>query len=397
MTRVVVSGLGVAAPGGLDPESFWASLVSPGSCFTPAREYPEGDIPVGQIDAAIDFADLPVPNPGACDRAALLAVAATRSALADAGLGEGAVDRGRVAVVLGNGGGGLMSLDEQYRRVFVDGKRPHPFSVVRAMTSSSASWVSLAFGLRGPCFVTASACASASHALGMGLLLLRAGLADVVVAGGTEAPLSYGTLRAWEAMKILSRTGCRPFARDRDGLVLAESAGILVLEREAHARARGARPRAVLAGFAANADAGDIVAPSAAGMAQAMREALADAGLAPADVAYVNAHGTGTRSNDRTEIEAMRAVFGRDRIPPTSSTKGATGHALGAAGAIEAVATVLAMGRGVAPPTKTLTEPDPDLAFDAIPRAARPMPIPAALSNSFAFGGLNASLVFRAA
>ncbi|WFT77439.1 beta-ketoacyl synthase N-terminal-like domain-containing protein [Methylobacterium sp. CB376] len=290
-----------------------------------------------------------------------------------------------------------MSLDEQYRRVFVDGKRPHPFSVVRAMTSSSASWVSLAFGLRGPCFVTASACASASHALGMGLLLLRAGLADVVVAGGTEAPLSYGTLRAWEAMKILSRTGCRPFARDRDGLVLAESAGILVLEREAHARARGARPRAVLAGFAANADAGDIVAPSAAGMAQAMREALADAGLAPADVAYVNAHGTGTRSNDRTEIEAMRAVFGRDRIPPTSSTKGATGHALGAAGAIEAVATVLAMGRGVAPPTKTLTEPDPDLAFDAIPRAARPMPIPAALSNSFAFGGLNASLVFRAA
>lgn len=397
MTAVVVSGLGVAAPGGLDTETFWTSLVSRQNVFSASRALPDSGIVVAQIDETADFSRLPLASQAACDRSAILAVAAAQAAMADAKLSLDAVAPERVAVILGNGGGGLTSLDAQYSRLFKDGKRPHPFSVVRAMTSSSASWVSLAFGAKGPCFVIASACASATHAIGLAAQMIRAGIVDIAITGGTEAPLSHGTLMAWDAMKIMSRTRCRPFSRDRDGLVVGEGAGILVLERADHARVRGITRSVALAGFASNADAGDIVAPTVDGMARAMRSALADAGLAPDDVAYINAHGTGTRANDLTEGNAMADVFGPGRIPPVSSTKGATGHALGAAGALEAVATILAMERGIAPPTANLVELDPALDFDAIPCVARPMPIPVAMSNSFAFGGLNASLIFRTA
>lgn len=392
MSAVVVSGLGVAAPCGLTVADFWSSLVAGRPVFTPARALPESGVIAAEIPVAADFSDLPIPMPGACDRNALLAVAAARAAMADAGLAPGSVAPERVAVVIGNGGGGLTSLDTQYERLFVENKRPHPFSVVRAMGSSAASWVSIAFGAQGPCFVVASACASGTQAIGVAAQLVRAGIVDVAITGGTEAPLSRGTLMAWNAMKIMSRTGCRPFSRDRDGLVVAEGAGIVILEREAHARARGRRPQVAVASLGAGADAGDIVAPSADGMARAMRAALAEADLAPADIAYVNAHGTGTRANDLTEVQALRSVFG-SAPPPVSSTKAVTGHALGGAGGLEAVATVLAMTHALAPPTAGLT--DPDLDIDAIPVEARPMPIPAAISNSFAFGGLNASLVLR--
>jgi len=394
VSAVVVSGLGVAAPCGLTVADFWSSLVAGRPVFTPARALPESGVIAAEIPVAADFSDLPIPMPGACDRNALLAVAAARAAMADAGLAPGSVAPERVAVVIGNGGGGLTSLDTQYERLFVENKRPHPFSVVRAMGSSAASWVSIAFGAQGPCFVVASACASGTQAIGVAAQLVRAGIVDVAITGGTEAPLSRGTLMAWNAMKIMSRTGCRPFSRDRDGLVVAEGAGIVILEREAHARARGRRPQVAVASLGAGADAGDIVAPSADGMARAMRAALAEADLAPADIAYVNAHGTGTRANDLTEVQALRSVFG-SAPPPVSSTKAVTGHALGGAGGLEAVATVLAMTHALAPPTAGLTDPDPDLDIDAIPVEARPMPIPAAISNSFAFGGLNASLVLR--
>ena len=394
MSAVVVSGLGVAAPCGLTVADFWSSLVAGRPVFTPARALPESGVIAAEIPVAADFSDLPIPMPGACDRNALLAVAAARAAMADAGLAPGSVAPERVAVVIGNGGGGLTSLDTQYERLFVENKRPHPFSVVRAMGSSAASWVSIAFGAQGPCFVVASACASGTQAIGVAAQLVRAGIVDVAITGGTEAPLSRGTLMAWNSMKIMSRTGCRPFSRDRDGLVVAEGAGIVRLEREAHARARGRRPQVAVASLGAGADAGDIVAPSADGMARAMRAALAEADLAPADIAYVNAHGTGTRANDLTEVQALRSVFG-SAPPPVSSTKAVTGHALGGAGGLEAVATVLAMTHALAPPTAGLTDPDPDLDVDAIPVEARPMPIPAAISNSFAFGGLNASLVLR--
>ncbi|GJE19365.1 beta-ketoacyl-[acyl-carrier-protein] synthase family protein [Methylobacterium marchantiae] len=395
MSNVVVSGIGVTCPSGLDLETYWASLTAGRPCFTPVRALPDSDIIAAEIDGSVDFSGLPISVPGACDRNAVLAVSAAGHALADAGLTLGSVAPERIAVILGNGGGGLMSLDTQYERLFAENKRPHPFSVVRAMGSSSASWVSIAYGAQGPCFVIASACASATHAIGVAAQLVRSGIVDVAITGGTEAPLSRGTLLAWNGMKIMSRTGCRPFSRDRDGLVVGEGAGILVLEREVHARARGCLPKVALAGFGSGADAGDIVAPTVDGMVRAMRAALADADLAASDIAYVNAHGTGTRANDLTEVRALREVFGAGTVPPVSSTKGTTGHALGAAGALEAVATVLAMTHSVAPPTAHLTDQDPELDIDAIPLQARSMPIRAAMSNSFAFGGLNASLILR--
>ncbi|KQT78853.1 beta-ketoacyl-[acyl-carrier-protein] synthase family protein [Methylobacterium sp. Leaf466] len=394
MTTVVVSGVGVVAPNGLCAETFWASLVAAAPVLGDAVGLPGSGVTVAQItDAAI------LKDPGiatsACDRSALFALAATRQAMADAGLADGLPDPTRVAVILGNGAGGQCSMDDQYVRLYgQNNKRLHPMTVAKAMVSSSASWVSIATGARGPCFVTSSACASATHAIGLALQFLRGGLADIVITGGCEAPLSVGTIRAWESMRIMSKTACRPFAAGRDGLILSEGAGILILETAEHAARRGHRSGIAVAGFGSNADAADIVAPNIEGMAGAMRLALADAGLSPSDVAYVNAHGTGTTANDRSETAAMKAVFGAATCPPASSTKGVTGHALGAAGALEAIATVLAMQHGIAPPTANFDGVDPDCDLDYIPNQARTMPIPVAMSNSFAFGGLNASLVF---
>ncbi len=394
MSRILVSGLGVVAPNGLSVDPFWHSLIEGRAALGEASVLPGSGVMVAEIRETGFFETLGVPA-SACDRSALFAVAAAREALAEAGLAGGFPRPERVAVILGNGAGGQCSMDDQYVRLYGQGnKRLHPMTVAKAMVSSSASWVSIATGARGPCFVTSSACASASHALGIALQFLRSGLADVVIAGGNEAPLSVGTIRAWESMRIMSRQACRPFAAGRDGLVLSEGAGILILETAEHAARRGHPGRIELAGFASNADAGDIVAPSSEGMADAMRLALADSGLAPGDVAYVNAHGTGTAANDRSETQAMRAVFGAVP-PPVSSTKGVTGHALGAAGALEAIATVLAIRKDLAPPTANYDAPDPDCDLDYIPNRARPMSIPVAMSNSFAFGGLNASLIFR--
>ena len=396
MTSVVVSGLGIVAANGVAVDPFWESLVAAVPVLSEAAVLPGSGIAVAPVrdDAVLTGLGVPVT---ACDRSVLFAVAAARQALADAGLSGGFERPERVAVILGNGAGGQCSMDEQYVRLYQQGnKRLHPMTVAKAMVSSSASWVSIATGARGPCFVTSSACASATHAIGMALQVLRSGMADIVIAGGTEAPLSVGTIRAWEAMRIMSRTACRPFARGRDGLILSEGAGVIVLETTAHAARRGHATGIALAGFGSTADAGDIVAPSADGMAAAMRLALADAGARPRDIAYVNAHGTGTAANDRTETEAMKAVFGVGTCPLVSSTKGVTGHALGAAGAIEAVATILAMKHALAPPTANFDAPDPDCDLDYVPNVGRPLPIPVAMSNSFAFGGLNASLVFRA-
>lgn len=393
MTRIVVTGLGVVSPAGQTPDAFWTALID-------GRDHlvePEGMAGSGiRVSGVVDpaFAQgLAVPVT-ALDRNALFAVAAARQALAGAGIEPGSVRPERIGVVIGNGAGGLSSMDEQYQRLYRDNRRLHPMTVPKAMTSSAASWVSIACGAKGPSFVTASACASSNHAIGIAAQLMRAGLADVMLTGGTEAPLSVGTVTAWDAMKIMSRTACRPFALGRNGLILAEGAGMLVLETEAHARRRGRDIGIEIAGFGFSADAGDIVSPALDGMASAIGLALADAGVAPADIAYVNAHGTGTRANDRMEAQALTRVFGMNP-PPISSTKGVTGHGLGAAGAFEAVATIMAMERGLAPPTANFDEPDPECPIDCIPNQARAMPIPLAMSNSFAFGGLNAALVFR--
>ncbi|WP_454656499.1 beta-ketoacyl-[acyl-carrier-protein] synthase family protein [Bosea beijingensis] len=394
MTRIVVSGLGIVSPIGSDTQSFWQALLAGHSNFGHASALPEKGVRVAEVHDQGFMEGLGL-SPSACDRNALFAVAAARQALSAAGLGAGLPHPERVGVILGNSAGGQCSTDDQYSRLYTQNKRPHPMTVAKVMVSSSASWVSIATGATGPCFVTSSACASSSHAIGIAMQFLRAGLADIVIAGGTEAPLSAGTLLAWDAMRIMSRTACRPFAAGRDGLMLAEGAGVIVLETEAHARSRGLEPTIEAAGFGFSADAGDIVAPNVDGMTRAMALALADAGLDVGDLAYINAHGTGTRANDRAETQALKRLFGDRPVPPTSSIKGATGHALGAAGAFEAIATIMAIENGIAPPTANFDAPEPECDIDCVPNQARPMPIPAAMSNSFAFGGLNTALIFK--
>jgi len=395
MMRVVVSGLGLLTPLGSDTADFWQGLMSGRDTFAETAHLPGSGIQVSAVTAPLPAGDLPPRALAVCDRSALFAMVAAKRALADAGLAAGFANPERVAVIIGNGAGGQVSIEEQYDRLFRQDRPPHPFAIVKGMVSSSASWTAMSVGAKGPCFVTSSACASATQAIGTAMQLIRAGICDIAICGGTEAPLTHGTISAWNAMKIMSRTKCRPFSRNREGLMLAEGAGMLVLESEAHARARGHIATTELAGFASNADAGDIVAPSADGMMRAMRGALADAGADLTDVAYINAHGTGTRQNDLTEADAMVSLFGAGRVPPVSSTKSVTGHALGAAGAIEAIATILAMRHSVAPPTANFEEYDPACDLDVIPNVARAMDIPLALSNSFAFGGINASLAFR--
>lgn len=391
---VYVSGVGVISNVGVTIEDFWAAVVDGQGKFSIPKLAPQTPFRVGAVEDTSHLENLPLPSLALLDRNAGFAIAAALRALAEAGLSHPWKFPERVAVILGNGAGGQETLEAQYRRLFLEGKRVHPNAILRGMASSCASQVSIAIGAKGPCFVTSSACASSSHAIGVAASLIRSGAVDVAITGGSEACLTEGTLGAWNAMKIVTRSLCRPFAKGRDGLTISEGAAVLVLEFAGHLRSRGGQSEIALAGFGCCADAGDLVQPSAEGMRRAMETALRDAGLELHDIDYVNAHGTGTRSNDETETDAMTLVFGRNRLPPTSSTKGVTGHALGAAGAIEAVATVLAMRKQLAPPTANFDEPDPRCDLDCIPNISRPMKMDAALSNSFAFGGLNATLAF---
>ena len=396
MRGVAVTGYGVICPGGADIESFWEALCNGRSATSTPSAIADSRFKVAEITDNRFVASLPV-KAAALGRSAQLAVKAAGEALAHAGLTRDAIDPARVAVIIGNGGAGLGTLDEQFLRLYGEKQqRIHPLTASKAMSSSSASWVSIAYGFRGPTFVIASACASGTHAIGIAAELIRSGLADVAVAGGAEAPLGEGTIRAWDSMRILAPDVCRPFSKGRLGLVLGEGAGMLVLEAEDTARARGATPIARLSGFSCSADAVDMFNPSESGMARVMRDAVERAGLSLSDVDYINAHGTGTLANDMTETQAIKTVFGRDRTPPVSSTKSVTGHGLGASGGIEAVATVLALSRGMMPPTANFLEPDPDCDIDCVLNMARAATLKAALSNSFAFGGLNASLLFTA-
>ncbi|MGQ9365648.1 beta-ketoacyl-[acyl-carrier-protein] synthase family protein [Azospirillum sp. ST 5-10] len=395
---VVVTGLGVVAPTGLGVPAFAESLFAGRSAIGPLTLVPTERLAVkvaAEVRGFVPEAHFEARRLGLLDRVAQFAVVAAREAVAMAGLAFDPALGARTATVLGTGVGGIGTLDDGYRRLYgEEAPRLHPFTIPRLMVSAPVSHVSMEFGLTGPAFTAASACASSGHAIAMALQLLRAGLADVAVTGGAEASLSFGALKGWEAMRIVSPDTCRPFSRDRSGMVLGEGAAVLVLETAAHARARGAEPLAELAGAGMSADARDITAPDRAGAARAMRLALTDAGLAPQDVDYVNAHGTGTAANDACEAAALADVFGA-ALPPVSASKSMFGHALGAAGALEAVATVLAMRRGLLPPTANFTEPDPACPVDAVPNEARPAAVRAALSNSFAFGGLNAVLAFR--
>lgn len=404
LRRVVITGMGAISPLGVGAGALWQGLREGRSGIGPLRhpdaerlklkiaaQVPESFDPTANIDERT----LPL-----LDRTSQFALQAAREAIMQSGIdfSTAGLDL-RTAVVVGTGAGGETTQDEQSRRLYAENaQRTHPLSIVRLMTNASASQISIAYGLRGPSFAVASACASANHAIIQAAQMIRFGLADAAVTGGTEACLTYGAIRAWEAMRILADDTCRPFSANRRGLVLGEGAGIFVLESLEHARSRGAVILAELAGSGMTADATDIVMPSAEGSSAAMRQALADAGLAPQDVDYINAHGTGTQANDATETKAIRLAFGAhaDRLA-VSSTKSMHGHALGASGALELVAVIGALRDGVVPPTANLDKTDPACDLDYVPNTAREMPVRAALSNSFAFGGLNAVLALKRA
>lgn len=324
---------------------------------------------------------------------------AAKEAVAQSGLdfqGELSLCSG---VVLGTAGGGLNTWDENYRAVYEEGKnRVHPFVVPKLMNNAAASHVSMEFGLRGPALTVATACASSNHAMGLAFQMVRSGAARVMLSGGSEAMLCFGGIKAWEGLRVMSRDVCRPFSANRNGMVQGEGAGVFVFEDWDHAAARGADILAEVVGFAMSADAQDIVMPSAQGAERAIEGAMRDAGLNPEDIGYINAHGTGTAANDKTECAAVAHAFGphADRLM-ISSTKSMHGHLIGGTGAVELLACVMALRDSIIAPTINYEEPDPECALDVVPNVAREARVGAVLSNAFAFGGLNAVIALKRA
>jgi nodulation protein E len=395
MRRVVVTGIGtVNALAGDVPGTFQA--LREGRCGIGPLGFRDAERLAIRIGAEVkgwDIGRFPASELPLYDRVTQYALVAGAEAVAMAGLPADLGARG--GVILGTAAGGIQTWEDSYRAVFAEGKnRVSPLVVPRLMLNAPASHLSIRYGLMGPVLAVSSACASANHAMGLALQQIRAGVADVMLAGGAEAMLCFGGVKAWEGLRVLAPDACRPFSLGRKGMVIGDGAGVLVFEAEEHARARGARLLAEVAGFGMTADAGDIVSPGGDGAARAMRAALADAGMGAGDVGYINAHGTGTLVNDRAETAAIRAVFG-ERAPPVSSTKAMHGHAIGATGALEAIACILALTEGVLPPTLGFEAADPDCALDVVPNVARQARVQAVLSNAFAFGGLNAVLAFR--
>jgi len=396
--RVVVTGLGAVSPIGLTAAAYWQSLKQGVSGLGPITLVPTPEELLQKVAAEVkDFDPLKHFDERqlmTLDRVSQFAVVAAREAIAQAGLVFDTDLSVRTACIVGSGVGGQTTHDDNFRRIYRENKtRVFPLTIPKLMVNAPASQISMFCGLRGPAFVVASACASATHAIGLAFHMLRSGQVDCAVTGGTEACITFGTLRGWEAMRVMSPDVCRPFSAERKGMVLGEGAAALVLEPLSRARARGAEILGEIVGFGMSADAADITAPDLGGMTRAMEGALADAQLAPQAVQYINAHGTGTAANDEAETKALHSVFGPHAGKlAVSSTKSMVGHALGAAGALEMVATVMALKEGVAPPTIGYLERDPVCDLDYVPNEARAITIEVALSNSFAFGGLNAVL-----
>ena len=331
------------------------------------------------------------------DRFAQFAVIAAREAVADSGIEWTPDLRETAAIITGSCVGGQSTEDIGFHEVYKLGhNRVHPLTIPKTMANAGASHISMEFGITGPSFTISTACSSSGHAIGQAFEMIRTGKTDLALAGGSEATFSFGILKAWEAMRVVSPDTCRPFSKDRRGMILGEGGAMLVLEPLEAAVARGARIHAEIVGFGMSSDACHITQPSSDGAVRAMRVALRDAGLRPEQIGYINAHGTGTAANDKSEAAAIRAVFGAhaDSLP-VSSTKSMHGHLLGAAGALECLATVLALRDGELPPTANFNEYDPECDLDVIQNQARQLQVEWALSNSFAFGGLNAVLALR--
>jgi len=332
------------------------------------------------------------------DRFTQFTLLAAKEAIGQSGLtftGDLAATSG---VVLGTAGGGVSTWDDNYRAVYEEGKnRVHPFVVPKLMNNAAASHVSMEFNLKGPSFTVSTACASSNHAMAQAFAMVRSGMSTVMITGGSESMLCFGGVKAWEGLRVMSKDACRPFSANRNGMVQGEGAAIFVFEEYEHARARGADILAEVSGFAMTSDAADIVMPSKHGAGRAIAGALKDARINPEEVGYINAHGTGTAANDKTECAAVADVFGRyaDDLM-ISSTKSMHGHLIGGTGAVELLAVIMALRDGVIAPTIGYEEPDPECALDVVPNTAREAQVDVALSNAFAFGGLNAVMALRA-
>jgi nodulation protein E len=400
VNRVAVTGLGLVCALGNTVSECWGRLAAGQSGIAPLQQ--PGDPPYKFQNAA----EARTFNP--CDhfsdkdlimleRFAQLAAVAAREAVAQSGLSFNGELAYSSAVITGSSVGGQFSEEEGYQRLYRErNTRIAPLTIPRTMANAGASRISLEFGIHGPAYTIATACASSNHALGQAFWMVRGGQVTAAIAGGSEAVFAEGLLRAWEAMRVVSPDVCRPFSADRKGLTLGEGGAMLVLESWEHAKARGAEILGEILGFGMSSDAFHITQPCVDGPAKAMQWALQDAGIRPEQVDYINAHGTGTVANDVTESEAIRLV-----LPETaesllvSSTKSMHGHTLGAAGAIEAIATLLALKHGLVPPTANFTSADPACGLDVVPNRARPAEIEIAMSNTFAFGGLNATVVMK--
>ncbi|WP_120635469.1 beta-ketoacyl synthase [Ruegeria sp. EL01] len=331
------------------------------------------------------------------DRFTQFTLTAAKEAIEQSGIEFHGEMAARSGVVLGTAGGGVSTWDDNYRSVYEDGKnRVHPFVVPKLMNNAAASHVSMEHNLKGPSFTVSTACASSNHAMALAFQMVRSGAAPAMITGGAESMLCFGGVKAWEGLRVMSKDACRPFSANRNGMVQGEGAGIFVFEEFEHARARGAEILCEVVGFAMSSDAADIVMPSKQGASRAMAGALADAGLNASDVSYINAHGTGTAANDKTECAAVADVFGphADELM-ISSTKSMHGHLIGGTGAVELLACIMALRDGIIAPTIGYEEPDPECALDVVPNESREVKVDVALSNAFAFGGLNAVLALK--
>lgn len=403
MRRVVVTGIGIISSIGLNQQEFLHSLKTGRSGVSTLDGY---DVSQGQVRFP-NAAQVRGYNPEAeyapkelafMDRFAQFALSAARQAVDQSGIEWTPEIRESCAIVTGSCMGGRGAEEAGYWELFHNGRtRVHPLTIPLGMSNAGASHISMKYGIQGPAYTISTACSSSGHAIGQAFWMVRSGIAPMAIAGGSEATMFLGGLKAWEAMRVISKDTCRPFSADRSGMILGEGGAMLVLEPLDAALARGARPLAEIVGFGMSSDASHITQPSPEGAARAIRSALRDGGLAPEQIGYINAHGTATEANDRTETAGIRLAFGAhaDRLA-VSSTKSMHGHSLGAAGAIEAVASVLTLAHGVLPPTMNYTTPDPNCDLDVIPNQARELQVEACISNSFAFGGLNAVLAFKA-
>ncbi|HTR37303.1 MAG TPA: beta-ketoacyl-[acyl-carrier-protein] synthase family protein [Bryobacteraceae bacterium] len=402
MRRVAVTGAGVISALGHNACEFWDALCGGQSGISPIESVAPGLLRFANGAEVRGYNPLRYfdeKDVGLLDRFAQFGVIAAREALASACVEWTPALRESTAIVTGSCVGGQTTEDEGFVNLYRNNSpRVNPLTIPRTMENAAASRISVETGVVGPTYTISTACSSSNHAIGQAFWMVRSGAVDMAITGGSEAVFSLGFLKAWEAMRVVSPDTCRPFSKDRRGLILGEAGAMLVLEPLEAARARGAAILGEIVGFGMSSDAHHVTQPSPEGAARAMRAALADAGLQPDAIGYVNAHGTGTLVNDTTETAAIREVFSShaDRLA-VSSTKSMHGHTLGAAGAVEAVATLYALRDGMLPPTANYKEPDPACDLDVIPNTARECAVEFAFSNSFAFGGLNAVLAFRRA